>query len=113
MSDVTLKNVSLKMNDKTVILYDNTTYKVSSMNKIRANGRDMYVFLNDDHVKKIAGESYIDGDIIALLEETQLVTEAYSHWRSLAKGIVLHSDYTVNKEAMTRVNNLVFRCWDE
>jgi hypothetical protein len=101
------------MNDKTVILYDNTTYKVSSMNKIRANGRDMYVFFNDDHVKKIAGETYIDGDIIALLEETQLVTEAYSHWSSLAKGIVLHCDYTVNKEAMTRVNNLVFRCWDE
>ena len=108
-----LKHVTMKLNNKTVILYDNDTYPVSGLSKVQANGRDVYVLFSGDTAKKIIGEHYQNGDVIALLEDTQLVKEGHDHWRSLAKGIILHSDYTVNREAMTRCNNLVFRCWED
>jgi hypothetical protein len=111
---IQLGNVVLKLKDA-VILYDNDLYKTKDLQVKECNGQDCYVLLNGDKVKAMCGDNYQDGDLLVLIKDSdcEIVKEYHDHWRSLAKGLIVHSDGTVNREAMTRVNSLLFRCWKD
>ena len=115
MSDANIPNLVLNLDDDAIILLDNDTYKAGSLSTIEMNDKTYYVLVTGNKVKRICGDNYKDGDMVVLEKglRCDIIKEHHDHWCSLAKGIIIHNDNTVNREAMTRTNSLIFRCWHE